>query len=59
MEARVAWDIGGSVPTMMFSLIVMHCFQDQRIDSFKEISVLGHLIAFVNYYMNLWLEKPK
>lgn len=48
---RVAWDIGGSVPTTMSLLTVLHCFQEQGMGSSKEIPVLDLLMAFVNYHM--------
>lgn len=54
---RVVWDIGGSVPTTMSLLTVLHCFQEQGMDSSKEIPVLDLLMAFVNYHMRLFLGR--
>lgn len=52
---RVAWDIGGSVPTTMSPLTVLHCFQEQGMHSSKEMPVLGLLMAFINYHMSPFL----
>lgn len=52
---RVAWDVGGSVPTTMSPLMVLHCFQEQGIVSSREMPVLGLLMAFISYHMSLFL----